>query len=600
MRFPDGFLDDVRHAADIVSYVSEHVALKKMGTSWKGLCPFHGEKSPSFNVRQSPPVFHCFGCGEGGDIFKFAMLHERLAFPDAVEMLARKFGVPIPKGTFEVGPDRQFKEELFAVLEAAAEHYQKALFTPAGAKAREYLEGRGFDKPILEKLRVGAARDAWSDLGDTLKRRFSVPALEAAGLVMKRQGGDGHYDRFRNRAVFPIFNEGGKVVGFGARSLDGSEPKYLNSPESPVYSKGRVLYGLNWARETIRGGGSVVLMEGYLDVGRCLQTQAAPAVASCGTALTPGQAKLLRRFTDRVVVNFDQDAAGQKATRRSLDVLLEEGLTVSVVELPEGHDPDTFLRDQGADEYRRRLESAPPYMEWLIRRSAKENDVRTPAGKSAYLNGLLPALARIESAVERTAWLPRVIAEGGLDSRAAQLELRKAIEMRAPSVVVTTEAAPPKPKPRARLLPAERWLISLLVRQVPEAFDALARLQESEIERLASAPLLTAARRLQASGGSLDAAALEEAVDDPQLKRLVTELSFDDEGPGSTADPAECLKELRLRPLEERMSELRRQIALLSGDEQDEALREMNRIKVLISEMNRSEVAVNVPAGPAV
>jgi DNA primase len=598
MRFPDGFLEDVRHAADIVSYVSEHVALKKMGTSWKGLCPFHGEKSPSFNVRTSPAVFHCFGCGEGGDIFKFAMLQERLAFPDAVEMLARKFGVPIPKGTFDAGPDRQFKDELLAVLEAAADHYQKTLWTPAGQKAREYLEGRGFDRPILEKLRVGAARDAWSDLGDALKRRFSLPALEGAGLVMKRQGGEGHYDRFRGRAVFPIFNEGGKVVAFGARSLDGSEPKYLNSPESPVYSKGRVLYGLNWARETIRAAGSVVLMEGYLDVGRSVQTQAAPAVASCGTALTPGQAKLLRRFTDRVIVNFDQDAAGQKATRRSLDVLLEEGLSVNVVELPEGHDPDTFLREKGADEYRRRLEAAPPYMEWLIRRSAKEHDVRMPAGKSAYLNSLLPALARIESAVERTAWLPRVIAEGGLDGRAAQMELRKAIEMRAPTVTMTTQPAPTKPKPRARLLPAERWLLSALVRQVPEALEALGTLQENEMERLASAPLLRAAREILGSGAPLEIGALENAVDDPQLKRLVTELSFDDEGPGGTASPAECLKELRLRPLEDRLGDLRRQIALLTGDEQDAAMREMNRIKIQISEMNRSEV--NAPAGPAV
>src|SRR4029450_2959141 len=240
---------------------------------------------------------------------------------------------------------------------------------------------------------------------EALRRRFPVSALLTAGLVLEKQGGSGHYDRFRNRALFPILHDSGKVVAFGGRSLDGSEPKYLNSPESPVYQKSRTLYGLSWAKDGIRTAGRVVLMEGYLDVARALEAGGTEAVATCGTALTQGHARLLRRFTERVVVNFDQDEAGQKAARKSLDILVEEGLKAHVVELPEGYDPDTFLKAFGADAYRRALDGGPGAMECLIRRAAAEHDTRTPEGKAAYLNALLPSLRRIDSAGGGGAWL---------------------------------------------------------------------------------------------------------------------------------------------------------------------------------------------------
>jgi DNA primase len=331
MALPDSFVEEVRRTADIVRYISEHVALRKAGTSWKGLCPFHNEKTPSFNVRQEPPVFHCFGCGQGGDVFKFAMLHERVGFPEAIELVAKRFGLTVPENRWDGGADRREREELLGLLEAAAQHFTRHLWTAPGERAREYLLGRGFKQETLERIRAGAAREGWTDLLDAMKRRFPESALKTVGLVVQKEGTDRLYDRFRNRAVFPIFAEGGKVVAFGARSLDGSEPKYLNSPEGPVYQKSRVLYGLHWAREAMRRDGRAVLMEGYLDVARALEAGVDGAVATCGTALTPAHARLLRRFTDRVVVNFDQDAAGQRAARKGLDVLLEEGFKVQVV-----------------------------------------------------------------------------------------------------------------------------------------------------------------------------------------------------------------------------------------------------------------------------
>ncbi len=439
----DAFLEEVRRTADIVRYVSDHVQLRKVGGSWKGLCPFHNEKTPSFNVSADRGRFHCFGCGEGGDVFKFAMLHEKANFPEAIEIVARRFGMQVPERTNEQTPDRKEREQLLAVLEAALEHFVANLWAPPGTKARDYLLGRGFRKETLEKIRAGAAADSWRDLLEALGRKFPTPLLMTAGLVLESQdGGKRPYDRFRARAVFPILNDGGRVVAFGARSLDGSEPKYLNSPENPAYHKSKVLYGLSWAKDAIRREGRAVLMEGYLDVARAIEAGIGEAVATCGTALTAAHARLLRRFTDRAVVNFDQDDAGQKAARKSLDVLLEEGFKVQVVELPDGHDPDTYLKAEGADAYRRRIDDAPGYMDWLIRRAASENDIRTPAGKSAYLNALLPTLARIESPVERAAWLPTIVDAGGLDSMAAREEVRRALAHRASSIAASTEPIP--------------------------------------------------------------------------------------------------------------------------------------------------------------
>jgi len=575
LAFPDSFVEEVRRTADIVRLISEHVSLKKMGTSWKGLCPFHQEKTPSFNVRSEPPIFHCFGCGEGGDAFKFVMLRERVGFPEAVELVARRFGVPIPERRGEVGPERKEREQVLALMEAAAEHFARNLWSAAGTRARDYLLGRGFDKATLEAIRAGAALDSWADALEALRRRFPVSALQTAGLVLEKQGGGGHYDRFRGRALFPILNDSGKVVAFGGRSLDGSEPKYLNSPESPVYQKSRTLYGLSWAKDGIRKAGRAVLMEGYLDVARALEAGVAEAVATCGTALTAGHARLLRRFTDKVVVNFDQDAAGQKATRRSLDVLVAEGLAVHVVELPEGEDPDSFLRGSGAEAYRERLEAAPPYVEWLIRRAAEENDTRTPAGKAAYLQALLPTLARIESAVERAAWLPAVVERGGLDEGAALQELRRALHSGAPALRESAFASPP-PTP-VQLLPAERWLLAMLMSGQDGVDEALADLQEADLAGLRSAGVLRTAKAIYLRAEVVTPAALVAEAAGDEDRRMLTEVAVEG-APAQGVRPVDCVKELKRVPLKARMAEIQRGLAAASGQALEALLQEKLQI----------------------
>lgn len=574
MAFPDSFLEEVRRSADIVRYISEHVALRKMGTSWKGLCPFHQEKTPSFNVRQEPAVFHCFGCGEGGDVFKFAMLHERVGFPEAIEMVARRFGVPIPETrSFDAGPDRKQKEELLGLIEAAAQHFTRNLWTAPGTRAREYLLGRGFKKETLERIRAGAAPDGWTNLFDALRPKHSVEQLKTAGLVREKEGRGSHYDWFRNRAIFPILSDTGKVIAFGGRALEATEAaKYMNSPESPVYQKSRTLYGFSWAKDAIRTGGQAVLMEGYLDVARCLEYGINEAVATCGTALTAGHARLLRRFTDRVAVNFDQDAAGIKAARKSVEVLLEEGLRVHIVELPEGHDPDTYLKAEGAEAYRKRLAEAPDFMEWLIRRASVENNLGTPAGKAEYLAALLPTLTQIESPVERSAWLSVIAERGALDERAAREELRRALSGVRPAAPATSApASSPAPAPGPALLAAEKWLLTLVVQGVEGVTDALGELDEADLAGLRTGAVLRAARKLAADGQPLTADALASAVEEAD-RRLLRELTV--QPPPVEAAPAECVAELKRRPLRARMAEIQRELPRVQGPAQEALLAE--------------------------
>jgi DNA primase len=581
MGFPDSFVEEVRRTADIVRFVSDHVALKKMGTSWKGLCPFHKERTPSFNVNPDRGFFHCFGCGEGGDVFKFAMLHDKLSFPEAVETVARRFGLQVPEKRFEPEPERKEREELLQLLEAAADHFRRNFGAAAGTRAREYLLGRGFRPDTLERIRAGAALDSWGDTMESLKRRFPVPLMMTAGLVLEGQKGR-PYDRFRDRVVFPILGDMGKVVGFGARSLDGSEPKYLNSPESPVYTKSRTLYGLSWAKEAIRKEGRVVLMEGYLDVARALEAGVEEVVATCGTALTPGHARLLRRFTENVVVNFDQDAAGQKAAHKSLEILLEEGLRVKVVELPDGHDPDTYLKAEGAEAYRRRLDEAPGFMDWLIRRSAAENEMATPAGKAAYLNALLPVLARIENAVERAAWLPAIAERGGLDERAAQEELRRALASRATSVAIPAPR-PPAPRPRARLLPAERYLLALIAEGVPSVGEALRSLDDDDLQALRSGAVLRMARDAAVQGTAVTFAALVDAAS-PDDRGLLTEIGAA-QVPTEGVEAAGCVKELKFMPLKARMAQIQKDLAAATGELQEALLAEKLRLGRAMAEL---------------
>lgn len=569
--FSPSFMDELKSRADIVSVVSEHVVLKKVGRSHKGLCPFHKEKSPSFTVRADPPVFHCFGCGAGGDVVEFVKLKEGLSFKDAIESLARRFGVTIPDSR-EESPEDRLRVEIEPVLEAAAVHFEQFFWADTGRRAREYLQGRKFSDKTLRFIRAGATRDAWEDLVKLLKVQFREELIEMAGLAIRGQRG--LYDRFRNRAMFPILSDRGRVVAFGARALDpADEPKYLNSPEGPAYQKSRTLYGLSWAKEEIRKTGRAIVMEGYLDVARSIEAGVASAVAPCGTALTSQQARLLKRLAPRAVLCFDGDDAGVKATRRSIEIFLDEKMDVRVVALESGHDPDTFIRERGREPFLAKIESAEPAIEWLARLSARENDIESPAGKAAYMNSLLPALGRIESGVERAAWIPRIAQIGKIDPIAASEELARSLGSRQAvrPQAFTPAIRSPMAAPKQELTRSEVWLVALALKSLPDVADAFAELEGLDLSSLRAGSILTTLLRLSEVGGEASLGTLQDALPDDEDRRVLREIAVQDlEVEAASARP--CAMSLRKLLLERRLSEIQKTLVKGGGGQDIDAI----------------------------
>ena len=364
--FSQELIDQIRDANDIVDLISEYVPLKKRGKNYVGLCPFHVEKDPSFNVIPTKQIFYCFGCQEGGNVIHFLMKHEKLGFVEAVKLLAQRANIPLPKRTMDKQKG-QALDKLYYANEVANEYFRKSFYREdPGKKARQYLNKRGFEPEIIKQFSLGYAPDDWEGLIKSAKNKdIEKELLNQAGLVVPRTESPGYYDRFRNRIIFPIFNLSGKVVGFGGRVLDEKdEPKYLNSPETPIYQKGKILYGLNFSKDEIRKKGSAVLVEGYVDLLSLYQTGIKNVVASSGTAFTQDQARLLSRYAEKIYLLFDADTAGQSATFRSVDLLFSEGVEVLVVSLPKGEDPDSFVKKFGAEEVTKKIEQAQTFIDF--------------------------------------------------------------------------------------------------------------------------------------------------------------------------------------------------------------------------------------------
>lgn len=355
MRFPEETIERVREASDIVAVISEHVQLKRTGRTFKARCPFHQEKTPSFHVNPARNIFKCFGCGEGGDVFHFLMTFDKLSFPEAVEVLAGRAGVPLPQMR---GAGSGDDESVYPALEGAAAHYHRALAGPTGSAAREYLNKRGLGDDVIERFALGWAAPGWSHLLDAAGSRFSPALLLRAGLIAENDRG-GHYDRFRNRLIIPIRSALGRTIGFGARTLTGEEPKYLNSPETEVFNKRRVLYGLSETRDALKESSEVLVVEGYMDALALVQGGIGNVVASCGTAFTEEQARVIRRYVDRAVLLFDGDRAGLRAAWKSAGIFLGAGLEVRIVTFPPEHDPDSYLQSEGSDALRDLCQRAP-------------------------------------------------------------------------------------------------------------------------------------------------------------------------------------------------------------------------------------------------
>ncbi len=404
-RGTDDWVERVRVSSDIIEIVSQTVSLKRTGRNFMGLCPFHGEKTASFSVHPERQFFHCFSCKAGGDVFRFVMDTEKIGFREAVELLSRRAGIPVPE---RLSPGGSPKAPLIEALEAATEAYEQWLGDATiGAAARDYLEGRGIGREVQRAFRLGLALPGWENLVRRLKGRFSDDVLVQAGLAGRRDGGRANlFDRFRNRLVVPLIQAGGDVIGFGARALaEGDEPKYLNSPETAVYHKGSFLFGLEQARRQIEPAGEAVVVEGYFDAIALHQAGVRNTVATSGTALTPEHAKILRRMTGRIALTYDGDSAGRDAVARSLAVVLAEGLDVVVVELAAGEDPDTLVRRGGLPAWQAaRAAATDPigFLERHVRGGPVAGDPHEAAAQAVVrLIGRVPDPVRAQLLIER-------------------------------------------------------------------------------------------------------------------------------------------------------------------------------------------------------
>ena len=428
--YPAGILDEVRNSVNIVSVVSEYVPLRKRGRNHVACCPFHKEKTPSFNVNEERQSFHCFGCGLGGDVFRFLMEIDRISFPEAVQFLAERRGIALPAAAAAAPAVSSVnKKDMHNAMAEATTAYRQALLSSSeGKPALEYLSSRGVTFETIERFQLGFSPAAGKFLTTLLLNKgFSIETLTDCGLCRRSEEGNRIYDYFRGRIMFPIADIQGRMVAFGARAMDDRPPKYLNSPETRLYNKSRNLFCLSHSKDGIRKRGSAILVEGYMDCIIPFQYGIDNVVASCGTSLTPEQVELLGRYARNVVVSYDADSAGQNAAQKSLELFLEGDFNVRVLSLPDAKDPDEYIRVAGVEEYRAREKEALPWMDFVLEKAVREQGVfDDPKKKALVLNAVLPYLAKLPNEVERSEYVSRLAWRLKIEDGNLLAELRKA------------------------------------------------------------------------------------------------------------------------------------------------------------------------------
>jgi DNA primase len=552
--FPASFVEDLKSHVDIVQIVQERVPLRKMGATWKGLCPFHGEKTPSFHVNGDKGFFHCFGCGVGGDVIKFVELSDKVSFPEAVRQLAARAGLTVPEAedSKQDAESSREREALLKAHEVAAAWFTEQLASPAGAAGRRLLADRGMNAETITLLGMGFAPAAGGLRARLLKEGFTEGQLLKSGLLVQRDTGPAR-DRFRNRLMIPIARDNGAIIAFGGRAMDaGQQPKYLNSPETAIYVKGRTLYGLHLGKHAISRLKYAVLVEGYFDWAQSYQAGITNVVASSGTALTPAQGKLLRRFTGKVVLSFDPDAAGQGAAAKSSEMLVAEGFQVNVAMLPAGDDPDNYIRRQGAAAYQEQLRNSRQYLEYLLDRSAADEDLSTDEGRRSFLGKMLAVAARIPDAAQRDQFADRLSHKARITEEVVRAEIRKAAVQRQTNVDEVQRRVPAMGQVKV----AERGLIWALMHEAAGTREALLELEDADLDGLASRDILRQARSLQ----EWPAGSLPEAL----IERLSTgEAGFVQEiarSAGAPAEAADCVRTLKSLRYDRERAEVQREI----------------------------------------
>jgi DNA primase len=582
------FVEQLKSSIDIVKVIGEYVRLKRVGATGRyvGLCPFHQEKTGSFSVNQSRQFYKCFGCGVGGDVLKFVMEIDGLTFPEALKMLAESHGIPMPKRSEFADADSKLRAALFEIHSIAAAMFRENLRSSHGTEARNYLTKRGISAESIETFELGFSETSGQALVRELgERQFTREQIDASKVVLRREDGSGYFDFFRGRLMFPIHNEAGKVMAFGGRAMrDQDQPKYLNSSETPIYKKTSVLYNLHRARDTMRRSNRAVLVEGYMDVIGVYSAGVKEVVASCGTGFTVPQAGVIHRHSDHVVVNFDPDNAGAKASETAIQILLDEGVHVRVLTLDGGLDPDEYVKQNGAETYRAKLEGASTYFHWLADRARQKFDMRSSDGRMEAFRFLLPSVQKIGDRLERAAIANDLAGYLGVDAGLVLDQFKKA---------ATDRRAPAKTAPKQEVaVPAiESILLNTMIASAEVRAEILPLLTPDLIADFTTREIFETLRLIVESGMVVTFSGLDARLSPPLQTLLHSVLAADDidDEASALALARACLRKLEGSALKRRVDELRARIKSAEREGRiAEALELMSELGHLEKEVKRS------------
>lgn len=582
---PENIIEETRQRTDLVEVVEDYLSLERRGKNMVGLCPFHSEKTPSFTVSPEKQLFHCFGCGASGNVFSFIMQMDNLSFPEAARLLAARAGVKIPEQQRTSPAEDDLKANIYWLNNLAAKYYVYCLNnTGPGQKALEYLYKRGIEQKTVDQFMLGYAPARWDGFFNFARKKgVSSDLLVQSGLVSPGKE-RGYYDRFRNRIIFPIFDISGKVAGFGGRLFNGDTkqgPKYLNSPETPVFDKGSILYGMNLAREAIRREKTAIVMEGYTDVVTAFQAGVKNAVASLGTALTASQARSLRSQADTVVTAYDSDSAGEAATWRGLSILQSTGCLVQVAELPEGSDPDDYIRDRGAEAFLDLTRTAWPLMEYRLMQLKKRHDLSSDRDRRKYTEELLEILHSAVNQIEQNYYLRKAAEELGVDEEALRGELKKR-RHRGNHFREAGKKEIPENQQKINIKPAEKILISLILQSKEIARKGRNELQLDFIEDERVKEILASIFEYTAGEQAVSVDKILNRFDDPRVINLITEAVTDpalqDLPPQTAKRMAEdCINKLYAMWTKRKQRELQRKLRDLEQQGSEEQIEELLR-----------------------
>jgi len=568
-RIPENLLEDILSRVDIIEIISGYIPLKKAGRNFKANCPFHHEKTPSFTVSPDRQIYHCFGCGESGNAFKFLMRHERMEFPEAVEMLAKKAGVVLPEQDKpEIARQVSLTSQLYKINELTVSFYENMLHATGASACRDYLLNRGIKLQTIKEFHLGLAPSGWDSLINFLRSKgISLSLMEKAGLILPKEAG-GYYDRFRNRIIFPILDIRNRVIGFGARVMDKTLPKYINSPETPVYIKGKNFFGLNLSKDYIRENDFAIIVEGYLDFMIPYQEGLNNIVASQGTALTLEQIRLLKRYTHNVVMIYDGDTAGEIATLRSLDMLIEEGMNVKVVPLPKGMDPDTLVRQEGINSFKAKLQNAKSLFDYKLEVLKCRHNIKDAHGKSKIASEMLSTINKFDNAILRGEYIKRLSEDIKIPEHYILEELNKL----KPSLTGRSGEDLCVKKSVSGINPAEKLLIKFMLEERELIEKIMNELSPADFADMRTAKVVSVMQDLFTQGKNIEPSILMNYFSEDDASQLVCESMFMPELLGEDREKAvnDCIARVKVQRLKSQRERLHIQIksAQSLGDEQ--------------------------------